>query len=246
MTLRWPPSHGMTMNWQWRPTSSRGIWHTSTITESSPSTVSLPSTGSLPPTRRSAGVSRVATSTRRLVVEEGGGGERGGHWRGWELSLATAMRVFFALKRKGAEIVASECCSDRAYILGVECKPAHCNWWNNCLALYSWCGTVSLRSLFSLPQAYLEFFASPEFVDVMLEVLRNYPLVNYHIVNRKVGMGAIGDDCTLCMYECMTCFCLKPKQVTHGFRHSTIHHWLLISMCFYWLQVGMSNTILIS
>lgn len=35
-------------------------------------------------------------------------------------------------------------------------------------------------------QAYLEFFANPAFVEQMQEVLRNYPYVNYHIINRKV------------------------------------------------------------
>lgn len=34
-------------------------------------------------------------------------------------------------------------------------------------------------------KAYLEFFASQEFVTCLLEVLKNYPLVNYHIINRK-------------------------------------------------------------
>ena len=35
-------------------------------------------------------------------------------------------------------------------------------------------------------QAYLEFFACPEFVKALLDVLADYPLVNYHIINRKV------------------------------------------------------------
>ena len=34
-------------------------------------------------------------------------------------------------------------------------------------------------------QAYLEFFASSSFVDHMIQVLPQYPLVNYHIVNRE-------------------------------------------------------------
>jgi len=36
-------------------------------------------------------------------------------------------------------------------------------------------------------KAYLEFFARPEVVDALLEELKNYPLVNYHIVNVSVG-----------------------------------------------------------
>ena len=36
-------------------------------------------------------------------------------------------------------------------------------------------------------QAYLEFFASPEFVALLLDVLKSYPLVNYHIVNKEVS-----------------------------------------------------------
>ena len=39
----------------------------------------------------------------------------------------------------------------------------------------------------SLPQAYLEFFASREFTLALYETLSNYPLVNYHIVNRNVN-----------------------------------------------------------
>ena len=33
-------------------------------------------------------------------------------------------------------------------------------------------------------QAYLEFFASPNFTAVLQEVLPSYPWVNYHIVNK--------------------------------------------------------------
>ncbi len=36
----------------------------------------------------------------------------------------------------------------------------------------------------SSPQAYLEFFASPQCVESLVEVLQGYPLVNYHIVNK--------------------------------------------------------------
>ena len=42
------------------------------------------------------------------------------------------------------------------------------------------------HSLLPCSQAYLEFFTNPAFVEQMLEVLRNYPSVNYHIVNREV------------------------------------------------------------
>lgn len=36
-------------------------------------------------------------------------------------------------------------------------------------------------------KAYLEFFARPEVVDALLEVLQQYPLVNYHIVDKTVS-----------------------------------------------------------
>lgn len=40
----------------------------------------------------------------------------------------------------------------------------------------------------SLPQAYLEFFTSPETMEALLQVLKKYELrVNYHIVDVKVG-----------------------------------------------------------
>jgi len=42
-------------------------------------------------------------------------------------------------------------------------------------------------------QAYLEFFASADFVTELKEVLVSYPLVNYHLVN-KAGSEA----CTNC------------------------------------------------
>ena len=45
-----------------------------------------------------------------------------------------------------------------------------------------------------LLKAYLEFFASPEFVKILLKVIELYPLVNYHIVNRKVNR---------CLYNCL-------------------------------------------
>ena len=39
-------------------------------------------------------------------------------------------------------------------------------------------------TLFIILQAYLEFFASPKFTSVLLEVLPSYQWVNYHIVNK--------------------------------------------------------------
>ena len=33
----------------------------------------------------------------------------------------------------------------------------------------------------------MEFFASPNFVQALLNILGDYPFVNYHIVNRKVS-----------------------------------------------------------
>ena len=38
-------------------------------------------------------------------------------------------------------------------------------------------------------QAYLEFFASPEFVQTLLDILPSYPFINYHVVNREVRGG---------------------------------------------------------
>ena len=43
------------------------------------------------------------------------------------------------------------------------------------------------------PPPYLEFFVSPTFVEQLLKVLPNYPLVNYHIINK---MGT--EDITNC------------------------------------------------
>ena len=37
-------------------------------------------------------------------------------------------------------------------------------------------------------QAYLEFFTCKEVVDVLLEVLKEYPQVNYHVVNCEVSL----------------------------------------------------------
>jgi len=56
----------------------------------------------------------------------------------------------------------------------------------------------------SLPQAYLEFFASSGFVQELKEVLRSYPLVNYHLVNHD-GSEA-----------CTNCDPLHPIAVTWG------------------------------
>ena len=38
-------------------------------------------------------------------------------------------------------------------------------------------------------QAYLEFFTCKEVVDVLLEVLNEYPQVNYHVVNCEVSLS---------------------------------------------------------
>ena len=48
------------------------------------------------------------------------------------------------------------------------------------------CNVVSPRIAFILWQAYLEFFTCREVVDILLEVLKEYPQVNYHVVNREV------------------------------------------------------------
>ena len=37
-------------------------------------------------------------------------------------------------------------------------------------------------------QAYLEFFTCKEVVDILLEVLKEYPQVNYHVVNCEVSV----------------------------------------------------------
>ncbi len=39
-----------------------------------------------------------------------------------------------------------------------------------------------------LLQAYLEFFTSRENVAALLEVLTDYPLVTYHVVNHNVSV----------------------------------------------------------
>lgn len=52
--------------------------------------------------------------------------------------------------------------------------------------LLNLCNVVSPRIAFILWQAYLEFFTCREVVDILLEVLKEYPQVNYHVVNREV------------------------------------------------------------
>ena len=39
---------------------------------------------------------------------------------------------------------------------------------------------------FSVLQAYLEFFTSKETVAILLKVLKDYPQVNYHVVDAVV------------------------------------------------------------
>lgn len=53
-------------------------------------------------------------------------------------------------------------------------------------------------------QAYLEFFTSPDIANVMLEVLKKYPQVNFHVVNAE---GTV--DITNCNQ-------LTPVAVTWG------------------------------
>lgn len=40
-------------------------------------------------------------------------------------------------------------------------------------------------SIFIL-QAYLEFFTSKDNIDILLAVLKDYPQVNYHVVDKEV------------------------------------------------------------
>ena len=54
------------------------------------------------------------------------------------------------------------------------------------IRLLNFCNVVSPRTAFILWQAYLEFFTCREVVDILLEVLKEYPQVNYHVVNREV------------------------------------------------------------
>ncbi|KAK3735397.1 hypothetical protein QZH41_013389 [Actinostola sp. cb2023] len=53
-------------------------------------------------------------------------------------------------------------------------------------------------------KAYLEFFTSPDIVNVLLEVLKNYPQVNYHVVNFE---GTV---------DITNCNPLTPVAVTWG------------------------------
>ena len=55
-------------------------------------------------------------------------------------------------------------------------------------------------------QAYLEFFASPEFVEVLLDVLQQYPLINYHVVSKEVSFS-------LCSWLQFDANCLMPTVV---------------------------------
>ena len=41
-------------------------------------------------------------------------------------------------------------------------------------------------------QSYLEFFTSPQYMAILVEVLQNYPSVSYHIVN-KLGTENLSD-----------------------------------------------------
>ena len=59
-------------------------------------------------------------------------------------------------------------------------------------------------SLLPSPQAYLEFFASHSFMEQLVQVLRSYPLVNYHIVNN----GGTADN--------TNCDPTQPIAVTWG------------------------------
>lgn len=43
-------------------------------------------------------------------------------------------------------------------------------------------------------KAYLEFFTSREVVDILLEVLKEYPQVNYHVVNREGSVNVTNAD----------------------------------------------------
>ena len=47
----------------------------------------------------------------------------------------------------------------------------------------------------SVLQAYLEFFISPENVKALKVILKDYPLVNYHIVNHSVSYISLSEYC---------------------------------------------------
>jgi len=47
-------------------------------------------------------------------------------------------------------------------------------------------------------QAYLEFFTCKEVVDALLEVLKEYPQVNYHVVNCEVSWISTS-PCSMCI-----------------------------------------------
>ena len=57
---------------------------------------------------------------------------------------------------------------------------------NNIEGTYSF-NTHGINAMTIFSQAYLEFFTCKEVVDILLEVLKEYPQVNYHVVNREVS-----------------------------------------------------------
>lgn len=56
--------------------------------------------------------------------------------------------------------------------------------------LVGWGGTGG----YIYQKAYLEFFTCKEIVDILLEVLKEYPQVNYHVVNREGSVNVTNAD----------------------------------------------------
>lgn len=44
-------------------------------------------------------------------------------------------------------------------------------------------------------KAYLEFFMPKDFVDTLLDVLKKYPQVNYHIIDSQVSFPSYNSIC---------------------------------------------------
>jgi hypothetical protein len=68
-------------------------------------------------------------------------------------------------------------------------------------------------------KAYLEFFISNEYLPYLLDTLKNYKRVNYHIVNKSVSLYYY---LSICLFKCrhtthwhffiLLIFCLNKKK----------------------------------
>ncbi len=69
------------------------------------------------------------------------------------------------------------------FIDDLECVPR---------VIFILCNSPPHTSPLHPMQSYLEFFTSPQYMAILVEVLQNYPSVSYHIVN-KLGTENLSD-----------------------------------------------------